>query len=278
MRFVPAAWKQSTGSRVCPANRLKRPPVCAGLGQWLGAVNRRTGRGRGSKHCCLPPGGAGSGGTAGRWPTRSCPGCAPACPRGTCPNGTGRGRPRTSGCGSGPSTARGRRSWTRRSPGTAPVETGGRPGRQGLFPSLDPHRIAVARDQVHQSRAQRPEGPPRRQGQQRRPPAGFRPGGIPPAQRRRALFQPTQALPRPGHPRSPNALRITGRNRSSRPPSLASMIRRTGPRRAATLSNAPGTPPRRRRGWCPRAGPGPPRSGSGTAWTGRRRPGARPRG
>jgi hypothetical protein len=35
---------------------------------------------------------------------------------------------------------------------------------------------------------------------QARPAARLRPGGLPPAQRRRALRRPPQALPRPGHP------------------------------------------------------------------------------
>ena len=147
--------------RACPANRLKRPPVCAGLGQWLGAVNRRTGRGRGSNRCCLPPGGAGSGGTTGRWPTRSCPGCAPACPGGTCPNGTGRGRPRTSGCewtldgtwqkildeaiasGDGPGRNR-RPSWpTRPIPIPRPAPHCGRAGSGSPVPSATTRRPAA---------------------------------------------------------------------------------------------------------------------------------------
>jgi hypothetical protein len=91
-----------------------------------------------------------------------------------------------------------------RSVGTDPADranarTGCSP--TGLLSPLDPDCAAAPRYQVHQPAAPRPDrSPPAAQGLPRRPATRLRGRALRRPQRRRALRQPAEAVPRPAHP------------------------------------------------------------------------------
>jgi len=70
----------------------------------------------------------------------------------------------------------------------------------GLLPPLDPSGAAPAGHRLYLPAEVRPDRPASREGLPRRPASGLRPRAVRRPQRRRAVLQPAQTVPRPGHP------------------------------------------------------------------------------
>ena len=131
-----------------------------------------------------------------------------------------------------------------------------------LLPSLDSRRAARARDPVHLPRTCRPDPAVPSQRLPRWPPTRVRPGHLRRAQRGRALLQPAQAVPRPGHPLRQTRRLLPRRDHRRRDRGVAAQ-RPTGHGLAAGPSgspNRPSTPPSRSnhppRAKCSSAAPG----------------------